>query len=233
MMGLGFLALLSAALVLPPSVATAALSPARVRELGTIVKDVCDHPGSDEGANWRVAAAGAAGMNVPVKILVDLHADLEVEISQEVWKVLMQEDLLADEKRAARCTDTLTPLLIKAAARQATYVPKAISFPISYEVRCVGTAESDTFHAIVQLTSEHGGRWRYERGTRWERSLKGEFLSSHRVLLWVDQDDPGQWTWDLELSEEFGSVVGSLTFLQSAPPPARWRNYRVSGTRLD
>jgi hypothetical protein len=125
------------------------------------------------------------------------------------------------------------PLLVTAAARDVPEVHKAITFPISYEVRCVDTTESDTFHAIVQLTSEHGGRWRHEGGIRWERSLKGEFLSSHRVILSVDQNDPGQWTWDLELSEEFGSVVGSLTFLQRAPPPARWRNYRVSGTRLD
>lgn len=102
----------------------------------------------------------------------------------------------------------------------------------SYELVCRDDNEGNIFTAIIQITSAHEARWRYANATSWNESLRVENLSPHRLLLSIDKNDPSQHTWDLEFSDDYRNVKGTLRFLQNAPPPTRWRNYLVTGSMI-
>lgn len=103
----------------------------------------------------------------------------------------------------------------------------------SYNVQCRDSKEGNSFTAIIQFTSQSEARWRYANSTSWNDELKGENLSPHRLLLSLSRNDPSQTTWDLQFSDDYRRVNGTLRFLQDNPPPARWREYSVEGSRLE
>jgi len=104
----------------------------------------------------------------------------------------------------------------------------------SFTVTCRDDVERNSFTAVISFVGTSIGRWRYTDATTWNsEELKVEYLSPHKVILSLGDSDLEQKTWNLEFTETFREVRGSLRFLQSVPPPTRWRNYSVTGSRLE
>lgn len=104
----------------------------------------------------------------------------------------------------------------------------------SYQVECRDDKERNVFGAVIVIMNEKTARWRYTNAVTWnEDKLKVDYLPPQRVILSVEGNDQQQRTWDLQFSGGFREVRGSYKFIQYNPPPTRWRNYSLIGSRLE
>jgi hypothetical protein len=109
----------------------------------------------------------------------------------------------------------------------------AISLGAAYEVKCKDNLEHNMFTAVIEFTSPGQAHWKYTNASSWNEWLVVNTLSPHKILLHSNKNDPTQATWDLDFSPAFDAVTGTYRFLQNTPPPTRWRNYSVSGSKLN
>lgn len=101
----------------------------------------------------------------------------------------------------------------------------------TYEVECTDERYGNIFSAFIKFPNKQSGKWRYGNSTGWNETLYVEYLSAHRVLLTLGENDPTYTTWDLEFTKGFRDVKGTYKFLQKNP--TRWRGYVVVGKRLE
>jgi hypothetical protein len=104
----------------------------------------------------------------------------------------------------------------------------------SYQVECRDDREGNIFGAVIQFTTATAAHWRYSNTPTWNNEeLKVEYLSRERVILSVGQNDRARRAWDLQFFGGFREVRGSYRFIQDNPPPTRWRNYSLIGSKLE
>lgn len=194
-----------------------------------------------EGSTENVELSGDAKIELSnlLKKIADLGIEGAAKYQKSEYQGVLQKDLTTLIQQGVDCKlkvwNDLKDKLIPVAGLGEGTKTKAHSTAIgaAYEVECRDNKERNVFTAIIQFTSNHEARWRYTGSTGWNEPLQVESLSPHKVLLSHFKSDPSRHTWDLEFSEDFRRVRGSYKFIQKIPPPTRWRDYEVAGSRIE